>query len=350
MQDAVSGMRRRTRATLCWAVAALVLIQGGLRLAIDRWWPELRDPTFEIKARRLSRVVAQSPQPPVTVVMFGSSVTSNSFKAKDLEERLSRELGRPAAVVNMASHGAGPLTELLWTRRILQRGIRPNLVCIEFSPFLYDSPNQPIDTDHFPAPMLEESDLEVMERYGPDPELRRHREQDWWFPAYLHRLTILNYLATPLVPVQDRIPTWGGTIDERFWTALEPRDPEELAEALAHVKKEFKDELNHFAPGVSSLEALEELLGLLHKEGIPALVILAPEGPTLRSLYLREPLDRLVNGVRELARQYDATFLDAFDWLDESMFGDSIHPNTIGAEVFSNRLVGEALLPILGCN
>src|SRR6266404_8682032 len=109
-------LQRHARATLLWAIGVLGLGQVGLRYGIDHFWPELRDPAFEIKARRLSRVIEQAPEPPVTVVMVGSSITRNIFKAQYLEELLSRELGHSAAVVNMSCLGSGPLTELVWTR------------------------------------------------------------------------------------------------------------------------------------------------------------------------------------------------------------------------------------------
>ena len=76
-----------------WALAGWVLFQAGLRLGIDLCWPQLRDPTFEIKARRLARLIAGSPEPPLTVLMVGSSVTSNAFKASHLERLLAGETG-----------------------------------------------------------------------------------------------------------------------------------------------------------------------------------------------------------------------------------------------------------------
>ena len=68
------ALQRQARAAVLWAIGALVLGQAFLRYGIDHLWPELRDPAFEIKARRLTQVIAHSPRPPVTVLMFGSSV------------------------------------------------------------------------------------------------------------------------------------------------------------------------------------------------------------------------------------------------------------------------------------
>jgi hypothetical protein len=342
-----SLLQRQGRATLLYALVAVILVQAALRLVIDRYWPELRDPTFEIKAQRLARLIAHCPQPPVTVIMVGSSVTSNSFKAKDLEALLSRKLDRPAVVLNMSSHGAGPLTELVWTRRLLQRGIRPDLLCIEVNPFFYNHPGVPVDARRFPASILTRADLDVVARYIPDVDFQRTWGLDSWCPAYRHRLTILNYLAQTLVPCEDRMPTWGGKIDDRFWAPLMSCPPRELRERLAGVKGMFGPELNHFAPGRPSLQAFEELLQVLQRERIRTVVVLTPQGKTVRGLYPPNALHSFVQRVIRLSHQYNCVFFNTFDMLEEEMFGDSIHPTDVGAERFSTRLASEVLLPEL---
>jgi len=113
------------------------------------------------------------------------------------------------------------------------------------------------------------------------------------------------------------------------------------------MTKVFETRLQNFAPGRPSLDALEELLAVLKQEGIPAALVLAPEGPTLRKLY---PSDRLAAFVQQATRfsaQYDCRFVDAFDWLDEEMFQDSMHANVAGAEHFTARLAQEVLLQAL---
>jgi hypothetical protein len=342
------AFQRRARATLLWGAAALVVAQATMRVGIDSWWPELRDPTFEIKGRQLDRVRAASPGPPVTVVALGSSVMRNAFEGAYLEGLLGRELGRPAAAVNMASLGAGPLTELVWARRlVVDRGVRPDFVCVEVSPTMYSSPGHPPDVTRFPDHLLSRRDLEVVRRYSPDPRLAQTWHRFHWFPAYAHRLTILGYLSESLVPAEDRVPTWGDSLDDRFWSARPPLPPAELRRVLAEVRAIYEPQLRDFAPGRSSLQALEELLALLSGEHIPAAVVLAPEGPMLRGLYPKGPLGAFVRQVTELSRRHGLAFVDAFAWLGEDEFVDSVHPNVVGADAFSTRLAREVLLPAL---
>src|SRR5262245_5980746 len=342
------AFKSTARATLLWAVASLIVLQGAFRLLIDRVWPELRDPAFEIKARRLDHVLAQHSEGPITVLMTGSSVTSNLFKAKHLEDQLAVELDRDVVVFNMGCHGGGALTQLMWLRRLLERGVRPDFVCVEFSPQLYDSPDTPSDASRFPVHVRRGQDWATIRPYLAD-EGDMRREWRWyrWCPAYFHRLTILNCLATPLVPVKDHIPTWGGTIDERCWTELPPRSAEDLANTVRQVKNAYETPLKNFTPGKSSVVALEQLLTLLHQEHIPAAVIMAPQSPTLRQLYPKNVLDGFVRHVADLSETRHMPFINAFDWLDEEHFADCIHPTSVGAEIFSTRLKREVLLPAL---
>ena len=45
--------------------------------------------------------------------------------------------------------------------------------------------------------------------------------------------------------------------------------------------------------------------------------------------------------------QLDVRKIDAFEWLEETMFTDSIHATVEGADLFSQRLAKELLLPAL---
>src|SRR5207253_10512742 len=150
-----------------------------------------------------------------------------------------------------------------------------------------------------------------------------------------------------LVPMEDQVPTWGGTIDERFWSPLGPRSSEQLQAVLAQLTNGYQERLRNFNPGLSSIQALEELLAMLHKAKIAASVVMVPQGPTLRSLYDAEKVGDLVRRVADLSLKNGYSFIRAFDWLEEHMFADSIHPTVAGADIFTKRIAQEVLLPAL---
>jgi hypothetical protein len=322
-------------------------VQVGLRWLIDGPLPELRDPAFEIKLRRLARARSTYAEPPFTVVMVGSSVTSNLFNAKQIEQVLEPHVHRPVLAFNLGCHGGGPLTELVWAQRLLERGVRPDIVCIEFSPHLYHG-QAPVDAARFPAYLLGRRDLRTVSHYVPDRAIRDEWRQHRWFPAYAHRLTILNYLAAPLVPVCDRIPTWGGAIDDRCWTPLETRPDAELQEVLRLVRISFEAQMREFTGGESSIEALDQLLALVQREQIPTALVMVPQGPNVRELYPRARLDSLLYQIAGQAARHEVSFVDAWDWLAEPMFTDSVHPTTEGATLFCARFTREHIVPLLG--
>jgi len=341
--------RRRTAQrhacqSLFWGVAAFVVLQAGLRLAIDCRCPEMRDPTFEVRVSQLRQIIAQSDQPPDLVFMVGSSVTIGAFKARNVEDLLKQELDRPFVVANMANYGGGPLTELMWTRRLLARGLKPRLMLIEFSLQAY-AHDLPIDAARFPSHLLDAADLDVMERYGPEENLR----QNWWktqlVPSYGHRLTMLSYLAKPLVPRADEVAMIADRLDERFWVEETTPTPEQRQSALAKLNAQ---EAPTFILGKHPLNAIRELLELLDREKIPAVVVMAPWSPATRRRASAEVVSRLSGQIAELSRKNGCQFVSAFDWLpEETLFSDCLHVTNAGAEIFTQRLAREVVLPEL---
>jgi hypothetical protein len=323
-----------------------VLSQVGLRAYIERREPELRDPTFEIKYRRLSRRLAECPAPPVKVVFFGSSMTAHGIAAGLLDEPLARASGRPAVAFNLGIHSSGPFSQLLYLRRLLDRGARPDLAVIEVTPMVYDAPDCPADVSLFPGARLERREVSLVERYAPDRELW----PDWWLanlvPAYGHRLAILCCRAQCLVPHEDRLLVWQ-EMDASGWLPQEPYEPERHRCALEALRARSGPRLAEYAAGEPPLRALSELLDLLQKERVPALLLLMPEGPVLRSLYAPGSDAALIDRVAELGRRHHFPFVRAREWLGEDLFVDSHHATQEGARVFTERLGREALVPLL---
>src|SRR5947209_2301076 len=190
----------RSRAALVCGVITFAVLQVGLRLAIDYWLPDLRDPTFEIKARQFQHALSlHVGQKPLSVSMFGSSVTGRTFNGKYLETLVTQQMGKPVVVFNMSDHAAGPLTHLVYLRRLLERNIKPDLVLLEVFPVVFNSRHEPADIIHFPAYRLARRDLEVVERYSADPGLRSEWRLGRLVPAYFHRFPIVHNVCLQLI-------------------------------------------------------------------------------------------------------------------------------------------------------
>ena len=340
-------LRRSGRSAVLWGLATFILLQAGLRLLIDHSMPTLRDPRFEIKAAQFEKAVkrAAAKGQPLTVCMLGTSVTAHAFNSKLIEERLRAAGHANPVVYNMSDFGTSPMTHLMYVRKLVERDLRPDVVLVEIFPLVFRSPGPPIDVDLWPAHRMEYNDLDILEKYSKDPKLRRQ----WWearlVPGYGHRLALLTALAPILIPYADRLETWK-QFDQNGWVSMRPRTNEELEKARQFVTTTFAD-LQTYAPGKPTVRALDELLAFLHEQKIAAALIQMPTGPTMRGLFRTDGIDELNRTVRSLSRKYDIPVLDAYTWLGEDMFTDSYHANRDGAEIFSERMTAELLLPLL---
>src|SRR5438874_4901448 len=170
------SVRSRGRAAVLWGVGLFVLSQGMLRLGIELWQPELRDPLFEMRYRQLGNRLAHSPGPPVRVIFFGSSITAQGVKAGSVEESLTRAVGRPVVAYNLGIPGCGPFGQMVALRRLLDRGVRPDLAVIELTPLVHDTGDRLSDLALFEASAIAHHELALVQRYAPDPELT----PQWW--------------------------------------------------------------------------------------------------------------------------------------------------------------------------
>jgi hypothetical protein len=340
------ALQERARSAVVAGLVLFVAWQAGFGALVEGWRPELRDPTFEIKYRQFVRLIWQQPQAPATVVFLGSSITGHGIKADMMDEALSAELGRPVVAYNLATNYAGPLTHLVYLKRLLRRGVRPDLVVLELSPLLYREGQAKRDVERLPPHVLEHADLCTLERFAGPARLHG----DWWaahlVPVHGHRLMVLNQAAQPLVPHQDRIELWADA-DDHGWRQRRIPAPEEHRYFLSEVEKLFRGNLANYQIDAGSVAALRELTELLAREKIPAVLVMMPMGPLLRSLEAPERTAPLTAEFQSLSQRYGFTLIDARDWCGEDRFIDSYHLHRGGAAEFTERLRREVIGPAL---
>ncbi|MFO0964290.1 MAG: hypothetical protein U0793_01710 [Gemmataceae bacterium] len=272
-----------------------------------------------------------------TVVFVGSSLTLVGCHAPLLEDVLSRDTGVPWTACNLGHPSAGPVTQLLFVRRLLDRGVRPDLVVVEFFPPMLTAPDRPADLARWPAYLLSRRDVRFLQRYGGAADLDR----DWWtsnlVPAFGHRRAIVNRWATFLVPPVERDYVWG-TLAAGGWLALPEIAAEQLNASRDRPRQVFGDTLRVYKPGHANLQALHELLGLLKQRQVPCVLLWMPEGPGMRSLYTPEALRTVDALLSDIEHAYAIKHVDARAWLPEDLFVDSYHLSERGARRFAPRL------------
>jgi hypothetical protein len=343
---------RRARAAVLSAAAALVLLQGGLRLYVEHCDPALRDPEYTVRLARL-RQGGTGPDRPLRVVMLGSSRTLCGLRAASLGESLTSRLGRPVQVENFGEPGFNPAHHLFRWRRLRHDGVRPDLLLVEVMPAHLNA-SRPLYTSRearfYPTERLRRSDLATVEFVTGEhnPGLRRQWWLDQGFPWYAHREELLRRWVHCFLPAEIR----GRLIDalNDCGDMILPAAKEQLMrtpQARARAHQEYAVALADFHRGGTGCAALHQLLEDCRTDGVPVVLVLMPEGPAFRG-WFPESIHRQTRAwLEQLRAEYGVTVVDARDWIGEEEFYDSHHLIGAGSVSFTERLGREAVLPLL---
>src|SRR5919204_4680850 len=125
-------MRQGGRAVLLWALVFYAAAQLAMRCFMDAQLPPPWVQTWHEKWQQLRQLVAREPDRPL-LVMLGSSRTDRALQAGGLNG-LPGPDGKPFLAYNLGLPGAGPLRVGLTPREMLDAGIRPRLLLVEFLP------------------------------------------------------------------------------------------------------------------------------------------------------------------------------------------------------------------------
>jgi hypothetical protein len=337
---------RHARTALFWGLVGFAAAQLTAAVAVEHWLPDGRDPEFTLKAEGLRARRHQAPDSPL-VLMLGSSRTSLGFRACDVQATWGDE---KAQVYNFGLSGGGPLLELLALRRLLNEGIRPDLLMIELLPPAFNQPGRhPLEEVWLQGGRLRLSELHRLQIYHSDP-MRLVRR--WWKSRLLLpwagvQRAVQDCLATNPA---DRAPgPGGGKVDTDGWEAhfLNGVTPEQRRYYLQLAHDQYHDSMGEFHLASQPVQAIHALLDLCRAQHIPVVLILMPEGTDFQGFYpppLRAALDAFLTN---LSREQGLPLIDARNWLRDEDLWDSHHPLPSGAAIFTERLAREVIHPLL---
>jgi hypothetical protein len=338
---------RQARAELVWLLAGLAILNLGLAIAVECGLPEVRDPSYGYRLRRLNARRTSSSNGRPLVIMLGSSRTAFGFRAAEVSETLTRQTGRPLALFNFGIYGAGPITELLTFHRLRAAGVRPDLVLIEMTPaFLAGQQGAPREMERIAPARLSFRELPLL---GPYTASSRNLQRGWWLawsvPWYAHRYAILSRLAPAWLPFQLREDTWQHVDNSGSPAPYGGPElaPEGRVQATEGVRRQYAPYLSRFQLGAPACQALVDLLGRCRTDKIPAALVLMPEGTAFRSLYSSDAWLQIEGFLETLHREFGVPVIDARGWVADDGFSDSHHLLPDAALVFSARLGDEAV-------
>jgi hypothetical protein len=352
--DARPTGRRRGRVRRAWlALASGLLLFAGMQVVLDVLSGplRLRAGDFAVRYDYLRRRMGEPGARPWTVVLLGSSRVQYGLRGGLLEGHLAAATGRPVVVVNFGAGGAGPCHSLLTWQRLLRRGVRPDLLVLEVLPALL---NEPAAYDEFaerllPPQALLWEDLPLVQRYSADgrPSLRRDWLAGALAPLHTYRRTLLSRSAGALLPSRQRVAA-DPRLDDPQGTELPVAEMcRQRAQHLRRTRADYTAMLADFRVGERADRAVRELLESCREQGVPAALLVMPEGEVFRSWYPPGSWALLERYLRALCRDYGTALINARRWSPEREFFDSHHLLPGAAERVTARLGREGVVPLL---
>ena len=339
----VPRLRRSTRRThrargaVLSGVLAVVALNLGLGLAAE-FRLRIRDPIYGDKFARL----AQKPAP--CVVGLGTSRLGFGMHSARIEERL-REAGEPGSAFNFGVPASGPVTHLVYLRRMIADGRKPDRLLVELLPSMFADMPESIESHFFFGDRLTHSELAVVAQYGfPAEQVSAAWRGGTFTPWYGLRFQLLARVVPSWLPWHLRFD-WSRGTDAGGWGTplVDGVTPEQRATGDAHAAAEYGTALQYLVPGGHPANALRELLALCKEHRIPVKLLRMPEAKSFQKLM---PPDSAARFDAFLA-SIGCDVIDARDWVADAHFTDGHHLLRPGAVAFSDRLTADVIRPWL---
>ncbi|HXD87477.1 MAG TPA: hypothetical protein VN641_13355 [Urbifossiella sp.] len=344
---AIRPNNRRRKAAIALGAAAVLLF--GFQLALGIAAEEslyIRDPGYSDKEIRLARQELLNPEGP-RIVMLGTSRTAAAFDAGTMRAMLGR-----GVVFNFGIPASGPITHLVYLKRLLADGHRPDLLILEvLPPTLADTPGGPgipagpLEGRFFYGDRLRHSELDTVIGYGfPADDVRHKWRQSVAVPCYALRFPIVGRLMPSALPWHLRFD-WSRGCDDFGWGASinENVTPQAYAKGLQQARGEYQAILANLIPNGGGARALADVLALCRDERIAVRLVMMPEAAGFRAMYSPEVISRLHDYLERLCRDYGCEYTNAREWLDDTAFSDGHHMLRAGAREFTDRLYREVI-------
>jgi hypothetical protein len=339
----------------------LVLGAVGLSVALHRHGPywfgrqvadvaalEAKDGEIGYKTARLRAQLAEKDPAQPSVVMLGSSQTAFGLNPTAMRHSAPGTPGGPV-VYNFGVMSSGPVVQLMNLRRLVRRGVRPDLLLVEASPRMLFNSVSCSYNPHFNLELTRilPEDMDLFRRY--DAEWKQLRA-DWGIyqlVQWCNRQHGCESLKVPLMEVvKTPVPEIGPFTDRNGWNGIlqdihgKRNTPPAMVDAsCAHCVGFMTSE----PLDMRYVTAYRETLELCQKEKIRAALVRMPEPPYLRGHMPKDLLACLDEIYAHQAQLYGAEIVDARAYLGTNMFNDVAHFTVEGSAEFTRKLEDDYL-------
>jgi hypothetical protein len=339
------------RAAIYWGVAFGLASQTLIIIAMESFRPEICDPEYGLRLHLLRARLAENPNSRL-ICAIGSSRVGQGLRPDQMFAATTPEQGRPV-VFNLARSGAGPALELVYLRRLLDDGIRPDWLLIEiWPPYLTNVIGGWAEEDPISANRLQWRDLKSVTRFHGQ---FRHLQKQWFIsrinPWGDQKSILLSLYGRGFLAHQDRrdagwrtLDSWGCLAGTKFFPEA---DQEARKKRFGSGHEILKPALEHFEIATKPDRALRQLLESCALEGISPILLFLPESAECQSWYPPAANQKIASYMDQLALEYNVPIVDARNWIADSRFLDGYHPSWKGAAEFSVTLEQKVIQPLL---
>jgi hypothetical protein len=337
-----------------WFLACFAASQVALWAYLDTRHLEVRDPLYGIRLQSLRARLAASPNAPLVLLLGSSRVKYGLWPAV---MRMPPGAGAsPPVIYNFGLNGAGCIRELMYFRRLLAEGIRPDWLIVETWPPLwpeagyFEEAKMVLSEDE-----LHWRDIPLVCRYfSSKPTIFFQGLRKSLLPILAYRARLVQATAQSLLTYQQlgemaRVRGAWVPFDDTGWSPLTwgPATSEGQRQLLQRGIEEVKPLLSPLHISPRSDAALRELLDECRARGIKVALLLMPEHSAVRDWYPPQARALVHSYLNGLGREYQMPIIDTRDWVPDEALRDFCHLGQRGAAPFSERFGREVLQPLL---
>lgn len=326
------------RRTLAWSGPAFLALQLGLAGLIEAWLPQVRDPEYAVREKRLVERLAEGNGERLWL-MLGSSRTQLGLQAARLDQGSGPD---KLTAFNFGMPGCGPMMQLICFDRLLAAQVRPKLLLIEVNPaMLSRRSGEPLEERMLDGARLSGSELARLLPYYDQP--RRVLGKWAWaqFAACRRRAAELRRRLAFDAAIDFDAPDY--LMDDHGWQIVPcAADAGRRRELTRLATDQYEGALASFEPGPKPVGALRALLDRCRQESIPAALVLMPEGSSFQNLYGPRAELALRKLLAELCQEHELSLIDARRWVGDDLFSDGHHLSPDGAVAFTERFRRDA--------
>jgi hypothetical protein len=332
--------KSRNRRAVIWFVTGIVVWQLALAVAVDQWLPQVRDPEYAIKEKRLKEKMAEFPDRPIAV-MLGSSRTAYGLNANLIGAQPNN---REPILFNFGLPGGGPIMQRICYDRLRDAGIQPALILFEILPAFFNGESgERVELNMLDGARLNLEELQRVRSYSASANAPYRR---WTYgrslPSQRHQaelnqaigLDIYRPEAKPSDP-KDAIRSDG------WWPQTDPYLRENVSDLTALAHRQYDPFYQDFSPNTGSTQMLKSLLHQCTKDGVKVALVLMPEASHFRRLESAKYQEGIAQFLKNLHEEFGVISIDARSWVPDNQSYDGHHLFPEGANTFSYRLQAE---------